>query len=783
MVKVKVTFTQDGDNIEVQVENLDEPSKKTEVWKQGKAKEKYTVKNLLQQTAELKVKLESGKSIELALEKWPPTDKSKWLAVAAAPAPKAIAAVTQPPKTQAQHRPQQPQERLPRSQQPQERLPQSQQPQERPPQMQQPKGGHPQQVRNLPGNEAAWASYNFVSLPQIPLTLPLDVVPGHELWHGGRYSGIIECELSNLTPIYTRDGRGQKDSNDNTLPDFFHLDNNSGNVVIPPRSIKGMIRSVMEILALAPMRPGKDFDSKRYTWRSVAERSFCKNFSTVRAGFLVEKNGSLFIRPCEWVEVRHEKLRCFDDWNDFLKEKEDVDNKKKSKLFPVKQLKFTTATKGRRTEVDKVYPATSQENGNAILGNLVVTGHIDTKKREFVFHSLCENEQSYLEIPEEIIDAYDGWRTDFMEDLLPNKGRLTNGEPIFYLIRNAQLFWLGRARIFRLPFRCATNKFIPPYAENEVTIPDLLMGFTDQIVPEQPKTQSYQGRVSFSCAELAAGQRPQFLVPTNQVLRPHILSGPKPTTFQHYLVQTKNNCGELKNRASYDDDPRQTWLRGRKKYWHRILQEKGNVNVPANYGEVEPRGTELGSQYTQIGPLCSGHQFRFKVRFEDLLDWELGLLTLALQLHFANRPNDQTRYAHKIGMAKPLGLGSVEVKIKQLALRNHVQRYTQAIGQTQDSLVQGTGLQERLKDWQAKFYEFILAKTGQLPGNSANLQALANLYETQLTPIAEFLRMCDYGNAPHPDTTKYMEIEKQINGKKENEYKERPILPSPLDVP
>ncbi len=58
------------------------------------------------------------------------------------------------------------------------------------------------------------------------------------------------------------------------------------------------------------------------------------------------------------------------------------------------------------------------------------------------------------------------------------------------------------------------------------------------------------------------------------------------------------------------------------------------------------------TQYTEIEPIMTG-TFTGKIRFENLTDIELGSLLFALDL--------PKGCAHKIGMGKPLGLGSVRI--------------------------------------------------------------------------------------------------------------------------
>ncbi len=772
MYRVKVTFEKTGEtSCKLKVERLDDATiRPQEFQKRSSLKKNQVIQNFQDKTG-----IHEPGEYTLFVSQWPPTEKSEW--------PKDAPTKTMP----------KPQMKVPAPQS--STQPTSSQPinVDSPSAKSSPGSmlhSLPSQMRNV--RVSAKAPYNFISQPPVPLTLAQNP-PGHHLWDKDRYSGVIHCEMENLTPIYTRDGRGQKDEEGHVFPDFFHLDHDAESIVVPPRTLKGMIRSIMEILSLAPLRPDKDFDSKQYTWRSVTERSFSPKFRDVQAGILVESEGRLSIQPYQWMEVKHTKLKHFADWQEFLS-LPSRDNKAKAKLLPIKKVKFIPSRniKGE-SEVFQIYAEDSKENPSiAQPGYLVVTGHIDTKKREFVFYQPAT---PYLPIPESIQEKYNDFRTDFMEDYLPNHGKLIAGEPVFYLQKNDAIQWLGRARIFRLPFAHATGDFALRYPDDQMTIPDFILGFTDQKLPQCTEPQSYQGRISISAAFLQQEQGINFLVEEGNVLEPYILSSPKPTTFQHYLVQQEENQGKSDQRASYNDRPLVTSiLRGRKLYLPRRFNSKGG-NKPCFYGEEKPKDAELDKQHTHIRPLASGHIFTFEIHFDNLTNWELGLLTLALTLDFVKKRDAKTNYAHKIGMAKPLGLGSVKLRINQISLINRVERYSSPIGGCSERSLVDEELQQELGRWRTDFERFILQEIEKHKAESKPIadwkcpnpdnltpDAVADWYETQLACIAELRRMCDYGHSPDYTQTRYMEIEKQENGERVNEFKERPILPSPLDI-
>ena len=106
--------------------------------------------------------------------------------------------------------------------------------------------------------------------------------------------------------------------------------------------------------------------------------------------------------------------------------------------------------------------------------------------------------------------------------------------------------------------------------------------------------------------------------------------------------------------------PKHPWYRdnqghvaGRKFYFHntRTIQDRRKTNYNRYIRPVAPENT-----------------FTFSAQFSNLADDELRLLLYALQLESTVR--------HKIGYAKPAGLGSVEIKLTRLELIDYAQRYT-----------------------------------------------------------------------------------------------------------
>lgn len=159
---------------------------------------------------------------------------------------------------------------------------------------------------------------------------------------------------------------------------------------------------------------------------------------------------------------------------------------------------------------------------------------------------------------------------------------------------------------------------------------------------------AYAGRVRFSHAGLlsSAGTFDATLA---------ILSSPKPTTTRFYLRPAaedrapRDGCDDSQIDYSCEANQR---LRGRKFYRH--VGERLNER---EYARSE--GQRDDQNRTALGIEKAGGRFEFSVRFENLAPLELGALLWTLEVD---------GWHHRIGFGKPLGFGSVRIRVQDLSL-------------------------------------------------------------------------------------------------------------------
>ena len=138
-----------------------------------------------------------------------------------------------------------------------------------------------------------------------------------------------------------------------------------------------------------------------------------------------------------------------------------------------------------------------------------------------------------------------------------------------------------------------------------------------------------------------------------------ILGQPQASAVEHYLQQDSNKLQTYGDLPSVELSNSQ--LNGRKFYRHQPIPEGNNTLFEASTDE------EIKKEQASLARfICkTGTKFRFKVRFKNLQEWELGALILALSPQLKD-----PKAANKLGHGRPLGLGSIKIDIQQIKLLN-----------------------------------------------------------------------------------------------------------------
>lgn len=472
-------------------------------------------------------------------------------------------------------------------------------------------------------------------------------------------SGEIELEIEAKTPIYVRNGGawGEKSCDDYEYQSPFKTPD--GKYAIPGTSIKGMIRNIVEIASFGKMQKVSDH---KYGFRDLYNPEYTKQMTAIQnneyvpqvhAGWLISNENRWEIIPCDFARVEQNLLS-----KDFGTQR--CSAIYKYKLWAEKQLTVNCYIEPlgphRHSCGNLIYrKVTSITNGNT-TGTLVFTGQpmpreIDKntgkpkprrKHMEFVF--FAEQENNKKQIPEKVCKEFNFIHSD--DRGKPNeewkfwKEKLENHEkvPVFYLEANGVIESMGLAMMYRLPYKYGIHDVLKhsssDHLSEKMDMADLIFGAIND------KYSALRGRVQFGHFIAEGNPLPMNLVRT-------VLGSPKPTFYPNYIEQDIFNKSTGQIAGDF------------KTYNHKDAKLAGWKRYPTRNDGFAPNTPRAPTQdvETQFSPLPAGSRFKGKIRLHNLLRCELGAIIWALTL------GKNTNLRHKLGMAKPYGFGSVEIRL------------------------------------------------------------------------------------------------------------------------
>lgn len=580
--------------------------------------------------------------------------------------------------------------------------------------------------------EDAKAPYNFVPLNKS--VIEAEMPPNQECYYLDRNTGHLDCTLETLTPIYVRDTLTQdeleqkeaieKDGKKRYInSDFFSP---GKRLRIPGSSLRGMIRTLVEIATWSKFQ---FFEDKGLYYRGLADKSnlrneYQKNMSSfdknakksiykMFAGYLKNIGFQYYIIPAE------------------------SKNGKQFEQILTADAKMRLKGKGLNYSD---FNAFKLDNGE----HLVISGGMNNKKNDWIIFKKMNSESSKILVSDIDIENYEGDinRTD-KANLLKKLKSYPDGIPCFYIQwkdengNNRVSF--GHTGMFRLAYTKSIGEHVPENLKNEKII-DLTEAIFGKVVSEKNK-QFFSGRVFFEDAVLIYQNENPIL----EEAIPETLSSPKPTTFQHYLKQESNNIKNLQNYNSNN-----TNIRGNKQYWHKS-------------GTIWKKHNEFNENIdTKIKPVKPNTKFNFRIRFENLSPIELGAILFALKL--------PPECAHKIGMGKPLGLGSAKIT-PELFISDRKKRYSSLFENEKWSLSENKNSEVEIDNQINSFQKYILGKIGAEKENASSLWETSRLKKLKLLLDVEIGKKLE-----KEGKIRYMSIEPK------NEFKDRNVLPSPEEV-
>lgn len=152
--------------------------------------------------------------------------------------------------------------------------------------------------------------YNFVPLNEHVFIPDWGEQVSHDLPFREGESGVIDVEFRNITPLFVRGVEKGKEKSE--LPASYEDENGQTRYFIPGSSLRGMLRSVMEILSFARLSQVND---GHFGYRNFRSNEYRQLMNHTHAGWLRKdkKTGTLILTPClgtftEEVQLTRERI-------------------------------------------------------------------------------------------------------------------------------------------------------------------------------------------------------------------------------------------------------------------------------------------------------------------------------------------------------------------------------------------------------------------------------------------------------------------------------------------
>ena len=600
--------------------------------------------------------------------------------------------------------------------------------------------------------------YNFVPLDRIVEVLP-DELPEADRYHSNRHTGYFDIEIETLTPTYTRGARkvsrdfpdpiaNASDRNLDGLPaDFFHRGDNARTPVLPGSSLRGMIRNVFEVVTFSRIN---FVSERRLFYRGIADSKQSGKQELYKAGhnkdwllggILEKTDQGMVLRvststPKGFVLVENIGQAA----RDFNQSRNQVH------AVTVKLLDGETHTIIGAPIAQIITRGHNSKQG--LPGWLIVPGP-DINKRHWwqvILMPEVEATDDY-QVPADVYSDYLTWgemafgakfndRSLVQRDDGRMPRKLVIGAPAFALRSTEEpqsVQVIGANMMMAVRYgkslaAIADGFYSRYYGDRQTPQLDMAQAVFGRVSEHNRILPMIRGRVFFEDAVCITPNPWLAEQEADSVKIPSILSGPKPTSCNVYAA-LYDGQKVLKARTHWNDE--NVTIRGFKRYTHR-----SDIAASNELG-WDQGGT--GTQKTRIRPVKKQVVFRGRVRFENMSAAELGALYASIQL--------PSGLAHKFGMAKNLGLGSVRVKVTQTTLFDPVQRYhsfTKGAGIRQDNAVV-------LETCYRAFVQFLFKKDVSL-WRSLRMQALAALlwWEDKGRLPDSITRQVSIQNEEHP---------------------------------
>ncbi len=490
------------------------------------------------------------------------------------------------------------------------------------------------------------APYHFVPLSKWVYMPDWAHLVSHDVPFKDGVSGVLEYSLTNATPLCV--GAEQKVRNNKPSLVTWARDPD-GNPVIPGSSLKGMIRSVLEIASFGKFSA---IDNNHFSYRNVSGNSAYLDMlkqKEVTAAWLKfdTLTGQWSLTRCDFVKVSHKDIKAT-----FGKTIRNADNAvTKYKQWPLtKTLNINISKpKGKQKKRWAEHLNEGSVCAHMVFANkrIVAQGQPEDYEFSYCFYNKAEKPSVKSKaLGSQVAKCFASHNEDQVTFLQHNPCP-KHGIPVFALFdKNNTLHSLGLARMPRVQYKNSVHD-LASFHQGKARDHDAFYDMSELIFGTiRDEGLSLKSRVSFTDALL---QTSPEIVESNSV----VLNSPKSTFLGAYLEQAGGRYQD------YNDGNAE--LSGWKRY---ITRHRFKENNPASSNST---GENLAVQ-SQLEMLCPAGEFTGKIIFNNLKKVELGALIWAIQLGDLTQVED---VFHSLGHGKSLGAGAVQLRLKPPVLSNN----------------------------------------------------------------------------------------------------------------
>lgn len=455
--------------------------------------------------------------------------------------------------------------------------------------------------------------YNFVPLnEQVFYPSWADEVSQDAPFSDGE-DGYIEVTLRNVSPLFIRNGNADRNSHD---PHSAHVMIDGKRLYfLPATSIKGMLRSTLEIMSFGKMT--------QYTNRFFSKRELGGKLTPDGDDYVELMKG---VKPA-WLRMEGKKLYLTPCDGDYLR----INYDDISKKYPGFNSKKTGYAKNEAiAEIANEWFPHYELDGSEY--RLVCTGNIDKKKQDYLFpiDRLDEFEVVGENVKKAFFTVHEpSPNFDKISDFLKQGKELA----VFYLPGKDpfDVKAIGISAMLRYPYKQSIDDLVKKQqTELDLDKHDLvetIFGYT-----AAGNADCLRGRVQVGNA-FAEKPLPDCELPKEVT---GVQGQPKPSFYPFYVKQTTNPY------KTYDNAD---GIAGRKLY--RVHRGSTITALPV--------GNDNKNAQSCFIPIPVEQTFHLRIAVHNLRKMETGAILSALTLH-------KTKGAwHNIGLARGYGYGKLEI--------------------------------------------------------------------------------------------------------------------------